>query len=130
MPDAGINASFSFNAVVYDSDDCLQSWDLNRSVEDITYYCSGRNKHLAGNADAVFTSTLAIAADDTGKASALVEGATGAWEGHPGGDTSGNIEYTSTKGTIINAPVSAPQNGVITIDVTIALDNLTDSVAT
>ena len=130
MADSGKSASFSFASTVYDADDCLQSWELNKSVEDITYYCNGRTKHLGGNADAVFTSTLALAKDDTGKISALAEGSTGAWEGHPGGDAAGNIEYTSTKGTVINAPVSAPQNGVITIDVTIALDDLTESVAT
>ena len=130
MATSGKNASFSFGGTVYDADDCLQDWNLDKSVEDITYYCNGRTKHLAGNADAVFTSTLALSADDTGKIGDLAEGSTGAWEGHPGGDTAGNIEYTSTKGTIINAPVSAPQNGVIAIDVTIALDDLTESVAT
>lgn len=130
MADSGKNASFSFASTVYDTDDCLQNWDLNPSVEDVTYYCNGRTKHAVGNADAVFSCQLALAADDTGKISALAEGATGAWEGHPGGDTAGNIEFTSTKGTVINVPTSAPQNGVITIDVTIALDDLTRATAT
>lgn len=130
MADSGVLASFVFGGTTYDSDDCLQNWNLDKSVEDITFYCSGRTKHLGGNADAVFSCTLALAADDTAKVAALEEGATGAWEGHPGGDTAGNIEYTSTKGTVINAPVSAPQNGVISIDVTIALDDLTDGTAT
>ena len=130
MPDSGKSASFSFAATVYDADDCLQSWKLDKSVEDITYYCNGRTKHLVGNADAVFTTSLALSADDTGVIGALAEGSTGAWEGHPGGNTAGNIEYTSTKGTVINAPVSAPQNGVISMDLTIALDDLTEDAAT
>jgi hypothetical protein len=130
MAVTGKLASFKFVSTTYDSDDCLQNWALNKSVEDVTFYCSGRTKHLAGNADAVFTCSLALAAADTAKIAALEEGATGAWEGHPAGDSSGFIEFTSTKGTVISAPVSAPQNGVVTVDVTIALDDLTDKAAT
>jgi len=130
MAVTGKLASFKFGATTYDSDDCLQNWNLNKSAEDITHYCNGRTKHLGGNADAVFTCTLALAAADTAKIAALEEGTTGAWEGHPAGDTAGNIEFTATKGTVLNAPVSAPQNGVVTVDVTIALDDLTDKAAT
>ena len=130
MADSGKNASFSFGGTVYDADDCLQDWNLDDSVDDITYYCNGNTKHLAGNANAVFTCTLALAADDDTKISALAPGSTGVWEGHPGGDSSGNIEYESTKGTVINAPTTAPQNGVISVNVTIALDDLTRGAAT
>jgi hypothetical protein len=129
MATTGKLASFKFGATTYDSDDCLQNWNLSRSVEDITYYCSGRNKHLAGNADAVFTCSLALGATDTTKISALTEGATGAWEGHPAGDTASYIEFTATKGTVISAPVSAPQNGFIALDLTIALDGCTAAAA-
>jgi len=130
MATSGVAASFQFGGTTYDDDDCLQSWNLDRSVEDITYYCSGAMKHLGGNSNAVFSCSLALAATDTAKVAALTEGSTGAWEGHPAGDTASYIEFTATKGTVINAPVSAPQNGVITLDVTIALDNCTPSTAT
>jgi hypothetical protein len=68
-----------------------------------------------------------LSAADTVKIGALEEGDTGAWIGMPAGNTASYIKFTSTKGTIINAPVSAPQNGVVTIDLTIALDDLTDT---
>ena len=129
MAVSGKMASFLFGSTTYDSDDCIQNWNLDKSVEDITFYCSGRTKHLGGNANAVFTASLALSATDTTKIGALVEGATGVWEGHPAGDTSSYIEYTATKGTVINSPVSAPQNGVVTIDVTIALDDCTGGAA-
>ena len=130
MADSGVNASFSFGGTVYDADDCLQNWNLDWSVEDITYYCNGAQKHLPGNVNAVFTATLALAATDTTKIGALEPGSTGVWEGHPAGDTATYIEYEATKGTVLSAPVSAPQNGVISIDVTIALDDCTDGAAT
>lgn len=129
MATTGKMASFVFATTTYDSDDCLQNWNLSRSVEDITFYCSGRNKHLAGNADAVFTASLALSATDTAKITALTEGATGVWEGHPAGDTSTYMEFTATKATVINAPLTAPQNGVISLDVTIALDTCTAQAA-
>ena len=129
MATSGVSAEFKFGGTTYDADDCLQNWNLDRSVEDITYYCNGHTKHLGGNANAVFTCSLALSATDTAKIAALEEGSTGVWEGHPAGDTATYIEFTSTRGTVINSPVSAPQNGVITMDVTIALDDLTDAAA-
>jgi len=130
MAVTGKNAEFVFAGTTYDADDCLQNWNLTKNVEDITFYCNGRTKHLAGNADAVFTCSLALAATDTTKIGALEEGDTGAWVGFPAGNTATYIKFTASKGTVINAPVSAPQNGVVTLDLTIALDDLTDSAAT
>lgn len=130
MAVSGKLAEFKFGSTTYDADDCLQNWELNKSVEDITYYCNGRTKHLGGNADAVFSCSLALSASDTTKIAAFEEGATGAWEGYPAGKTATYMKYTASRGTVINAPMSAPQNGVITLDVTIALDDLTDGAAT
>jgi hypothetical protein len=130
MAVTGKLASFKWVATIYDTDDCLQSWELSKSVEDITYFCNGRTKHLVGNADAVFSCTLALSATDTAKIAAFEEGATGAWEGHPAGDTLNYIEFLAAKGTVLSAPISAPQNGVVTLDLTIALDDLTEPAAT
>jgi len=130
MADSGKNASFSFAGTVYDADDCLQAWDLADAVQDVVYQCDGKDKHAAGTRQISFGVTLALSADDTTKVIALRPGTTGAWEGHPGGDTAGNIEVTATKGTIITAPLSAPVNGIITTDVSIALDDVTYTTST
>lgn len=130
MAVTGKNAEFKWVSTTYDADDCLQNWNLDRNVEDITYYCNGHTKHLAGNANAVFSCSLALSATDTAKIAALEEGTTGAWIGYPAGNTATYMKFTATRGVVINAPVSAPQNGVVTVDVTIALDDCTDAAVT
>ena len=129
MADKG-NGKFIFGSTTFDADDCLQSWDLDWSVEDVTYSCNGATKHLAGDVNAVFSCTVALAATDTTKVGALEPGTTGAWTGYPGGSTATYIKYTATKGTVISAPITAPVNGVIAVDVSIALDDCTDGAAT
>ena len=68
---------------------------------------------------------MALDATDTTKVSALASGSTGTFEAHPGGDTATYIEVTSTNATVIQSNISAETNGVITLDVTIALDDVT-----
>lgn len=130
MADAGISASFSFAGTVYDADDCVQNTSLQKSINPITYQCNGNQRTLIGAKIYLFSAQLALAKDDTGKIAALEEGDTGAFEYHPGGDTAGNIEFTSTKGTVVRSDVSAAANGFITLDIQIGLDDLTDGTAT
>ena len=130
MADGGKNASFQFAGTTYDADDCLQGWDLTDAINDIVYQCNGYDKHASGTRAVSFRASLALAATDTTKISALAPGTTGAFEAHPGGDTATYIEVTASRGTVISRPVSAPINGIISCDVEISLDDITYTSAT
>lgn len=131
MAISGISQSFTFGATTYAAADCIQSASMNRSVNASMYQCGGTQKTALGAKSYVFNATLALSASDTAKVGALQEGDNAtAFEYHPGGDTAGNIEMTSTKAWVVAANYSAPSNGILTLDVTINLDNLTDATAT
>ena len=130
MADTGKNAAFTFNSVVYDADDCVQSWTLNDSINEVVYQCGGYDKGAAGTRSATFSTSLALSQTDTTKHQALYPGATGAFEAHPAGDTATYIEITSTSALITSANTSAPVNGIITIDLTIRLNDITLATAT
>ncbi len=131
MADSLVNQSVLFGAVTYDSDDCIQNTGLTWDKEDITYYCSGAQKHLAGTTNAVFTMSLALDQTDTAKCTALAPGSTGVWEWHPGGDTPTYIEYESTKGTVLSGYVAGGDpNTIMQLDVSIALDDILVQAAT
>ncbi len=129
MADSGLLGSFSFGGTVYDSDDCLQSHSINRSIQTAQYQCGGATKTAAGAKVYVFNASLALAKGDTAVVAALAESSTGAFEYHPGGDAAGNIEMTSTRGIVTTANINGPVNGILTLDVSINLDNLTDATA-
>jgi hypothetical protein len=124
MAESGRNAAFTFATVVYDADDCLQGWDLNSAINDITYECNGYTKHLIGTKVATFRAALALSATDTTKVTALVPGTTGAFEAHPAGDTLNYIEIEVARAQVNSANISAPMNGVIAVDVEFALDDI------
>jgi len=130
MATPGKNASFNFATVLYDADDCLQSWDLSSAINDIVYQCNGYDKHLPGTKALTFRVSLALAATDTTKVSALAPGTTGAFEAHPAGDTATYIEVRATRAQVNSANISAPINGVITVDAEFGLDDVTYAAAT
>lgn len=125
MAHSGKNASFSFAGVVYDADDCLQGWDLSQAVSDVIYQCNGYDKHAAGTQAVTFRTSLALAKTDTTRITAFTPGTTGAFEGHPGGDTAGYIEAETVKATVLSANVGAPMNGFIAIDLELGIDDIT-----
>lgn len=130
MADSGKNAEFTFATVVYDADDCLQSWDLSSAINDIVYQCNGYDKHLPGTKTMMFRVSLALAATDTTKVTALAPGTTGAFEAHPASDTATYIEVRATRAQVNSANISAPINGVIAVDAEFALDDITYAAAT
>lgn len=130
MSNSGKLASFVFGSTTFDADDCLQSWALTREVGDVTYFCNSNTKHAIGPGNYAFTASLAIASNSTADANVLAAGSTGTFSCFPGGNTAGNIKFTSTKGTVISSPINTSPNSVIMMDVTIALDDLTQAVAT
>lgn len=131
MAVSGINQSVTFNSVTYDSDDCVQSASLNRSVNASNYQCSGVMKTALGAKSYTFNLSLALGATDVAKVAALQEGDNGTdFKWFPAGVTSGNMKVTSTKAWVTAANYSAPVNGVMTVDVTLALDDLADGTST
>jgi hypothetical protein len=130
MADTGVNASFKFGATTYDSDDCLSGWNLNDAIQEIVYQCGGVERAAAGPRVATFSISMGLDATDTAKVIALYPGAEGAFEAHPAGDTATYIEITATDGLITQANKSAPQNGIITLDLTIRLQDITIGTAT
>ena len=126
----GVNASFSFAGSTFDTSSCLQNTQIQRTMNQITYNCAGVQQYVAGAKVYLFTYQMALASTDTASVAALAEGTTGTFEYHPGGDTAGNIEMTSTKGTSVQMNISAAVNGIITIDGQIGLNDLTDATAT
>ncbi len=125
MPDSGKKASFTFAGTTYTTASCLQSWDFNQAVNDIVYQCNGYDKHLAGTKTASFRVSLALAATATTTVIAFTPGTTGAFLAHPAGDVTGNIEISATRAQVNSAPISAGPNGVIMLDLEIALDDVT-----
>lgn len=131
MAVSGLSQSFTFGATTFDADDCIQSASLNRSVNASTYQCSGVMKTALGAKTYVFQASLALAANATATVGALQEGDNSTlFKWFPAGVTSGNMKMTSTKAWVTAANYSAPVNGVLTVDVTINLDNLTDGTST
>jgi hypothetical protein len=127
MADKGTKAKFVFGTVSYTTADCLQAWDFNQSVQDIVYQCSGYDMHLAGTKNVGFSVSLALAATDSTKITGLAPGThTSIFQANPAGDATTNyIEITSTDVYVLTQNVTAPINGIITMDVTMALNNVT-----
>ena len=127
---SGKNASFTFGATTYDADDCLQSWALNHAINEVVYQCNGYDKGAAGTTSATFSTTLALAASDTTKVSALDAGSTGTFSAHPAGDTAGYQEITASDALVVSSNRSTGPNAIISMDVTIRLQDITLSTAT
>lgn len=125
MAITGKDAIFSFDGTSYTTSDCLNDWELQDSINEVVYQCSGYDKGAAGTRSVMFNISLALAADDTTKLAALYPGATGTFEAHPGGDSVDNIEITATDALIVSAPQSAPTNGIYTLDLSIRLQDVT-----
>ena len=125
MADSGKKAAFTFAGTSYTTASCLQSWDFNNAINDIVYQCNGYDKHLPGTNAATFRVSLALAAVATTTVIAFAPGTTGVFLAHPAGDVTGNIEISATRAQVNSANISAPMNGVIMIDIEIALDDVT-----
>lgn len=129
MPDTGKLASFSFGGTVYDEDDCVGGWSLNDAINEIIYQCGGQDTAAAGTRSTTFSASLGLEATDHAKITALAPGTSGAFEGHPAGDTATYIEVLATDSLVTVANQSAPANGIISLDVTIRLNDITTQAA-
>lgn len=126
MATAGNLARFSWDGVDYTTEHCLQSWDFNNAINDIVYQCAGYDKHLGGTQNVSFSVSLALDATDTTKITALAPGdTTTQFAAYPTGYTTNYIGITSTDGLVLTNNLTAPINGIVSMDVTIALNNVT-----
>ena len=124
MAIGGKNAEFRFGATTFAATDCLQGWDLADAINDIVYQCNGYDKHAAGTRALTFRTSLGLGSGDTTKITAFAPGTTGVFEGYPAGATTDFIKFASTKATAMVANVSAPINGIIQVDIELALDDI------
>jgi len=129
MATGGKNAAFLFGAssataTTYNADDCLQGWDLASSINDVVYQCNGYDKHAAGTKVISFRTSVALNSSDVAFTSAFSPGSTGWWRGAPFGYTTDYLMIAASKSTIISAPISAPVNGICSIDLELALDDV------
>ncbi len=125
MAAPGKLASFTFATIVYDQTDCLQGWNLSDAINEIVYQCNSMDKGVAGTRTATFSASLALDATDTVKVAAFTPGTVGAFEAHPAGDTATYIEILAAEAVIITANQATAPNAILTIDLSIRLNDIT-----
>lgn len=131
MAGTGLSQSFTFGTTTVAASGCIQSSSLDNSVNAAMYQCGGVMKTALGAKTYVFQATLAYDETDTTVGLAFEPGDNSTiFKYFPGGVTSGNIKFTSTKAWVVAARYTAPVNGVITLDITINLDALTIGAST
>ena len=129
MADKG-NPVIIFGGTTYDADDCIQVASFDKGAEDLTYRCGGYMKHQAGDETISLSFSLALAKADTTKVAALAPGSTGVVTYYPFGNTATYIKHSTTRGVVISSPESDSAGKIVTMDVTIAWDDITSGAAT
>ena len=124
--ETGKDAAFTFNSQTYGLTDCLQSGGIDHAVNEVVFQCNGMDKGAAGTTSATFNVSLVLDQTDITKINALLPGTNASdFEAHPFGDTATYVEVTSSDATLISAPMSWSANGMVTMDVTIRLNQIT-----
>lgn len=106
---------------------CMQSVDTSEEVDTYVEECSGAasKKTHVGLKMSTMTVNLLIDADGVTVANYIAPGSTGAVVFQPNGTNTGDIEITSTKGTVTRREMGASVNGLTAMTAEIALDDLT-----
>lgn len=130
MAGSGLLASFTFGGLTFDTDDCLQTTGVNTALQTGKYQCSGIMKSVTGAKSFSFNYSMAVAVANDSYLSALDVASTSTFTYYPFGNTATYIKLTATRATSTAMNVSAPVNGVVTVDGTLELDDLTIGAAT
>ena len=130
MAASGISASFIFGGITFGVGDCIQTTGIQTSANAPTYQCSGILKNAIGAKAFSFSYSIAVGVSEDSKVTALDLNSTSAFTFYPFGNTATYLKLTSTRGQVTGQNVSAPSNGVVTVDGTIVLDDLTIGAAT
>jgi len=130
MAGSGLLQSFTFGGLTFDTDDCVQSAGVNTSLQTGKYQCSGIMKSVTGAKTFSYNYSMAVAVANDSYITALDVGSTSTFTYYPFGNTATYIKLSATRGTATALNISAPANGVVTVDGTIELDDLTVGAAT
>ena len=104
---------------------CIQSISLTVNGQDITYWCGGEQKVIAGGDDVNLTVSLAVLKTDTVRLAAVQRGTVAVSEYHPAGDTATYSEYSTTVSTVTSYTDTANPGSYLAIDLTFHWDDLT-----
>ena len=119
----GGKAEFTFGGTQYL---CLSNWDWSGSVQDVVEACSGSSgattQRRGGTPDDKFRFDVIIPTGNTAIVIALKRGATGAFEAHPEGDTTGNLEFTATNSEVLTSNLKTSPNGSGILSIEIGID--------
>ena len=127
---SGLNQQFVFASITYGPSACVQSAGINTSLNAPTYQCSGIMKNTIGAKTFSFTYSIAVSATNDSYVTALDVGSTSTLSYFPFATTTGYLKLTSTRGVCTQQNISSAANGVVTVDGTIALDDLTYGTST
>ena len=119
-----------FGSTTVDSTYCIQVVSFTNGKEDISYRCGGDYAHLAGTSNIMLDFSIALAAADTAKVTAFAPGATGDCQYFPFGVTSTYQKFMTSKGTVMKADLSDSAGKVVTLDISIAWDDVTAEAST
>ena len=128
--DTGLGAQFTFGGITFNAAMCLQTTGTGQSLQVGQYQCSGVMKNAKGAAAYTFNASFAVDVSADSVLSAVDVGSTSAWTYHPFGTTAGRIKLTATRGLSTQMNLSAPVNGVVTVDFACNLDDFTIGAAT
>lgn len=122
--------SIKLGTVTYTTASCLQVANFNDGVEDLTYRCNGYMKHEGGDRTISLQFSIAVESTDTTKMAAFAPLTTYTTaEFHPFGDTTGNIEHTSSLATVMTRNTAASPGSISLLDITVVWDDITTGAA-
>lgn len=127
---SGLNQQFVFGGLTFGPAACVQSAGVNTSLNSPQYQCSGIMKNTVGAKSFSFTYSIAVSASNDSYVTALDVGSTSTLSYFPYATTSGYLKLTSTRGIATQQNISSAANGVVTVDGTIVLDDLTFTTST
>jgi hypothetical protein len=104
---------------------CIQSSQLTVNGEDISYYCGGNKLYIAGTDDIELTASFAVTRSQVAMIESMLRGTNGVMEYHPGGDTTGRSEYTTTNATTTSFVHTSSPGTFQAVDVTWRWDDYT-----
>lgn len=106
---------------------CLLSADLSETVDTFMSMCAGQTykQTITGLKEASVTVNFEVNADDDTLLGNYAVGEAGAVVFQPNGTTVGDLDITSTNGTVVDLSISTSSSGLTTGTVTINLDDLT-----
>ena len=119
----GDKASFVFGSTTYL---CLTNYSWTNSVQEAVSRCSSSGGAVThrnvGAPDDVFTFDVILEAGDVTTINAFKDGASGAFEFHPQGDTAATIEFVATTAVATSLGLSGGVDSHGILSITLGID--------